>query len=428
MATRLSRQSALPEACRPLVEPGSFAAGIVHLGLGAFHRAHQAVYTEAAMARSGGDWGIVGVAPRSYSVLAALSEQDYLFSVVTLSQSLAGTRAVAAMSGGVHAGSNPAGVIKLLADPAIKVVTLTVTEKAYRPESEMMRLLVAGLRVRCGAPVTILSCDNLPSNGRVLEGVVRGLAPELSHVTFPSCMVDRIVPATTQSTLDRAVADMGYADLAAVAAEPFLQWVIEDDFAAGRPDWPAQFTGDVTPWEHMKLRALNGVHSALAYLGALAGCTYIWEALRLPGMAELLRQYVATEVAVSFDPPDGEDVVAYGESVLNRFANAELGHKTLQVAMDGTQKLPQRLLCVLNTVPNPRLATLIAAAWAEFAASDTQPLDDPLADVIKADASTEALFGEAGLLPVHDAQRRAMIDGWRREIAKHGPAEVVRVA
>ncbi len=428
MATRLNRHSVLAADSRPLVEPGSFAAGIAHLGLGAFHRAHQAVYTEAAMARSGGDWGIVGVAPRSHSVLNALSEQDFLFSVVTLSQSLAGTRAVAAMSGGVHAGTDPAGVIKLLADPATKIVTLTLTEKAYRADSDMMRLLVAGLRVRCGAPITVLSCDNLPSNGRVLESVVRGLAPELSHITFPSCMVDRIVPATTEATLQRAASDLGVADLAAVAAEPFLQWVIEDDFAAGRPDWPAQYTDDVTPWEHMKLRTLNGVHSALAYLGALSGRAYIWEALRLPGMAELLRQYVATEVAISFEPPAGEDVVAYGDSVLSRFANAELGHKTLQVAMDGSQKLPQRLMAVLNSVPTPRLATLIAAAWAEFAASDDQPLDDPMAHVIKADPSTEALFGEEGLLPVPDPQRRAMIDGWRREIAKHGPAEVVRVS
>lgn len=404
-----------------MVEPGSFSAGMVHLGLGAFHRAHQAVYTEAAMARSGGDWGIVGVAPRSYSVLDALREQDFLYSVVTLGQALAGARVVAAMTGGMHAGDDPASVVKLLSEPAIRVITLTVTEKAYRPDAPIMRLLIEGLLARDGAPVTVLSCDNLPSNGRVLAGVVGAI----EGVSFPSCMVDRIVPATTQSILDRARADLGAEDRAAVAAEPFLQWVIEDDFAAGRPDWPAEFTDDVTPWEDLKLRTLNGVHSALAYLGALAGCTYIWEALRLPGMSELLRGYVANEVAASFEPPRGVSVTDYADSVLSRFANAGLGHRTRQVAMDGTQKLPQRLLSVLNTVAVPRVATLIAAAWAEFAAGDRE-LDDPLADRVRADLSTEALFGENGVLPVPDPQRRAMIDAWRREIAKHGAAEVVR--
>ena len=387
------------------------------------------------MARSGGnDWGIVGIAPRSHSVLNALREQDFLYSVVTLSPEGASTKVVSAHCGGVHAASDPATVIKLLADPAIRVVTLTVTEKAYNTGSEMMRLLVTGLRVRGGAPITLLSCDNLPSNGLALARVMMELAPELSSVTFPSCMVDRIVPATTQSTLDKAKADLGVEDLAAVAAEPFSQWVIEDDFAAGRPEWEAggaQFTQDVTPWEHLKLRALNGVHSALAYLGALAGCELIAEALRLPGMREMLRQYVAEEVSRSFVPPDGVDVMAYADTVFERFANAGLGHRTLQVAMDGTQKLPQRLLSVLNKVPEPRFATLIAAAWAQFAEGRgddgrTLPLDDPRAREVRADLSTAALFGPSGILGVPDQSRRLLIETWRGEIAKHGAAGVVR--
>jgi len=440
MATRLNATSALPEACRPLLDQSELKAGILHFGLGAFHRAHQAVYTESAMARSGGnDWGIVGIAPRSLPILNALREQDFLFSVVTLSPEGATTKVVSAHCGGVHAASDPATVIKLLADPAIRIVTLTLTEKAYTTGSEMMRLLVAGLRVRGGAPITLLSCDNLPSNGLALAKVVMELAPELSSVTFPSCMVDRIVPATTQSTLDKAKSDLGVEDLAAVVAEPFSQWVIEDDFAAGRPEWEAgsaqftgaQFTHDVTPWEHLKLRALNGVHSALAYMGALAGCELIAEALRLPGMREMLRRYVAEEVSRSFVPPEGVDVMAYADTVFERFANAGLGHRTLQVAMDGTQKLPQRLLSVLNKVPEPRLATLIAAAWAQFAegrADDGRelPLDDPRAREVRADLSTAALFGPSGILGVPDQSRRMLIESWRGELAKHGAAGVVR--
>ena len=438
---RLNRTCVLPEGCAPLVDSGALKPGILHLGLGAFHRAHQAVYTEAAMARSGGNnWGIVGVAPRSHQVLDELREQDYLFSVVTLSpqtdRDAANTRVISALCGGAHAASDPATVIKLLSDPAIRVVTLTVTEKAYSTDSAMMRLLVAGLRVRGGAPITLLSCDNLPSNGLALAKVVLELAPELSSVTFPSCMVDRIVPATTQSTLDQALSDLGVEDRAAVAAEPFSQWVIEDNFAAGRPEWEAggaQFTADVTPWEHLKLRALNGVHSALAYLGALAGCELIAEALCLPGMRELLRQYVAEEVSRSFVPPEGVDVMAYADTVLQRFANAELGHRTLQVAMDGTQKLPQRLLTVLNNVQSPRFATLIAAAWAQFAegrADDGRPLplDDPRADEVRADLSTTALFGPSGILGVPDPARRELIETWRGELSKHSAAAVVKSA
>lgn len=427
---RLSRASALPPGHGPLLEPGSFRPGIAHLGIGAFHRAHQAVYTEAAMARSGGDWGIAGLAPRSRAVLDALTEQDFLFSVVTLAPEGAGSRVVAALTGGEHAPSDPDGAVAVLADPAIRVVTLTVTEKAYRVDAPVMHLLVAGLRKRGGAPVTVLSCDNVPSNGELLSRVVADLAPELAGVSFPSCMVDRIVPATDQSTLDRAAADLGVADLAAVAAEPFSQWVIEDRFVAGRPDWGAggaQFTDDVTPWEHLKLRALNGVHSALAYLGSLAGCQTIADALRLPGMDDMFRDYVSTEVAASLTPPSGVDVAAYGQTVRERFANDALGHRCLQVAMDGTQKLPQRLLAVLNAVARPRLATLFAAAWAEFAAGD-RVLEDPLAQRVRADLTTEGLFGDGGVLPVPDPDHRRLIDAWRRDLARFGAAEVVKAA
>ncbi|WP_020520800.1 mannitol dehydrogenase family protein [Catelliglobosispora koreensis] len=428
MGTKLSRAAVLPPGSGPLVEPGSFGSGIVHFGIGAFFRAHQAVYTEAAMAASGGDWGITAVAPRSHGVLDALIQQDLLFSVVTVGGGAPKAQVLSVLSDGLHAASDPAAVIKQLADPANKIVTLTVTEKAYNADSAIMRLLVTGLRVRGGAPITLLSCDNLPSNGTTLASVVLGLAPELTAVTFPSSMVDRIVPATTPSILEKVRAGLGCEDRAAVAAEPFSQWVIEDSFAAERPDWAAagaQFTSDVAPWEHLKLRALNGVHSALAYLGALAGRDTIAEALRMPGMTGLLHRYVETEVRACLVPPEGVDVVAYGRSALERFANADLGHRTRQVAMDGTQKLPQRLLSVLNAVSEPRVATLIAAAWAEYAAM-TPDLDDPLAEKVRADLSTEALFGESGVLAVPSEAHRAMIATWRGELARHGAAEVVR--
>ncbi|WP_308167606.1 mannitol dehydrogenase family protein [Catellatospora tritici] len=450
MSDRLDRASLarLPAPARPLIEPGSARTGIVHFGLGAFHRAHQAVFTEAAMAHSGGDWAVTAVAPSSRTVLDALRAQDHLFSVVTLGagqQSGGGgrTRVVGALADSLLAAEDPDAVVALLADPGVRIVTLTVTEKAYRADAAVPRLLVAGLAARARAdagPITLLTCDNLPSNGQTLDRLLTGMIPDelrdwyAESVTCPSSMVDRIVPATTAQTLDLARADLGVSDLAAVAAEPFSQWVIEDRFAADRPAWDAAgavLADDVTPWEHLKLRALNGVHSALAYLGALAGRESIADALTLPGATELLRHYVATEVAASLTPPPGVSVTAYGEQVLERFANHELGHRCLQVAMDGTQKLPQRVMPML-AAPDPRLTCLILAAWARFAegAADDGtplPLNDPLAATVRADLTTEALFGPGGVLPVPDPAHRKQIDTWRTALARHGAAALLAV-
>ncbi|MBB5870303.1 fructuronate reductase [Allocatelliglobosispora scoriae] len=441
--------SSLPSECRPAIDPADLRTGMVHLGVGAFHRAHQAVFTEAAIAASGGDWGTVGVAPSSRSVVDALAAQDNLFSVVTLGGA-DGERArvVAALTGTAHAASDPAAVTALIADPAVRIISLTVTEKAYRPGAALLRLLLTGLAARAAAdagPITLLSCDNLPANGRALRAALIGelATTEQSslaewfeqQVSCPSSMVDRIVPASTVATLSSARRILGTADLAAVAAEPFRQWVIEDDFAAGRPDWAAAgatFTSDVTDWEHLKLRGLNGVHSALAYLGALAGRETIAEALDLPGMRSLLRSYVSGEVAASLAPPDGVSVVDYGDTVLERFANPQLGHRTWQVAMDGSQKLPQRVVSVVDADGvEPQLGTLILAAWAQFALGRSDdggelPLDDPRAAEIRADPTTAALFGPGGILPLADPAHLVAVQRWRDELASHGAAEVVR--
>ncbi len=402
----LDTLSRLPIEARPLVRPDDVRPGIVHLGLGAFHRAHQAVYTEAAIAAAGGDWGIVGVAPRSTDVLTRLADQDCLFSVSTLSGEQARTQVVGALAAVRHAASDPAGIVALLADPAIRVVTLTVTEKAYqldpatgrlrpdaaviadlttdRPPETVPGLLVRGLLARALAdagPVALVSCDNLPSNGSRLHSLI-GQALQLvsqggggrstriadwlrSNVSYPGTMVDRIVPASTAQTLATAERNLGVADLAAVCAEPYRQWVIEDRFPGGRPAWElagAVLTDDAGPWERLKLRALNGVHSATAYLGALAGRETIADALEIPGLRLVLGRLIAEEIAGSFTPPEGVSVLAYGESVLARFANPVIRHRAIQVAMDGSQKLPQR---ILHTIVDLRAAggpaTLVSA-------------------------------------------------------------------
>lgn len=472
----------LPEQSRPLLLPGSVPAGIVHLGLGAFHRAHQAVYTEEAIAAAGGDWGIVGVAPRSAAVVETLTAQDRLFSVTSASGTECDTRVIGALAGVRRAAADPAAVVSLLADPAIRVVTLTVTEKAYRldpasgrlvvddelradlttdrPPVTVPGLLVRGLIARCllgSGPIALVSCDNLPSNGRRLRGMVEqslrctpGAAAAATlewlngNAGFPGTMVDRIVPATTDRTLATAAHALGASDLAAVSAEPYRQWVVEDDFPAGRPAWEragAVLTGDARPWERLKLRALNGVHSAVAYLGALAGRDTISEALEIPGLAVAMRRFIAEDVAGSLTPPDGISVEAYGESALERFANPAIGHRTVQVAMDGSQKLPQR---VLHTIMDRRAAgatpywgTLVVAAWMRFVQGTGDdgralPLDDPLAGEIRdrladAPATPEgvvtALFGLDSVFPAEltaDETVRSLVISWLTALDKHG--------
>jgi len=498
LSGRLSRATlgSVPAECRKRTAGPDLGGGILHLGLGAFHRAHQAVYTEDAVAAAGGDWGIVGVAPRSRDVPDRLAGQDRLFSVTARGRDGAATRVVGVLTGALHAPSDPAAVVGLLADPAIRVVTLTVTEKGHRldpatgrlrtddpalrrelaaaraaaraadrPPATVPGLLVRGLVERAladAAPVTVLSCDNLPRNGERLAGLVDqalALVPEPAagrarawierNAAFPSCMVDRIVPAPDDATRAGAARTLGVEDRAAVAAEPFSQWVIEDAFAAGRPAWElagATLTADVGPWETLKLRVLNGAHSTLAYLGALAGLATTAEAMALPGMPELLGRLWDEDVAPTLTPPPGIDGAAYRRQVLERFANPAITHHTLQVAMDGSQKLPQRLVGTvvdrLRAGAAPRWAALAVAAWIRFAAGRADgggelPLSDPLAGRIRA-ALAGAAPGHAGTAdallglrevfgdePAADAGFRALVAGWLADLDAHGVAGTV---
>ncbi|MFI6072293.1 mannitol dehydrogenase family protein [Actinoplanes sp. NPDC051343] len=475
---RLSRATLgrLPAPSLPRVDPGSFGPGIVHLGVGAFHRAHQAVYTEEAMAADGGDWGIVEVAPRSAAIVDALTSQDLLYSVTTLGPSSTSTRVIGSVAGAFQASAAPSTVVELLADPRIRVVTLTVTEKAYRLDpatgqvlwDDELRadlstdrsprtipgLLIRGLQARQKAdagPIALVSCDNLPANGHRLSGLVTQTAGSTldwvrESVTFPGTMVDRIVPATTPALLETAASALGASDLAAVCGEPYSQWVIEDSFAGGRPSWElagAVMTDDARPWELLKLRTLNGVHSAIAYLGALAGYSTIASALELPGLSAVLRSFIASDVAPTLDPPPGTTVVSYGESALTRFANPAMGHRTLQVAMDGSQKLPQRILHTLMDRRAaggvPRWGALVVAAWMRFVqgtADDGRslPLDDPLAPDIRArlaaapstpEGVVEALLGLNTVfdpaLAADDVVRSLLVE-WLTSLTRHGVA------
>jgi fructuronate reductase len=428
----LSSLDAVPASRRPPLDPRELDVGIVHLGIGAFHRAHQAPFTEDAILAAGGQWGICGVTERSAGVVEQLAPQDGLYALAERGADGERVRVVGVVRELRFAQADPAGLLERIADPAVHAVTLTVSEKAYRYDATSGRLrledagiaadlggagpstvvgqLARGLDARrrsCGAPITVLCCDNLPDNGRVLSGLVRAFAQRLpgsgeleefleGSVRFPSTMVDRITPATTAE--DRAaIADaLGVEDHGAVITEPFRQWVIEDDFAGPRPAWEragAILTTDVRPYERLKLRLLNGCHSTVAYLGALADRELVSDAVG-PGMPFLpvLRGLMGQDVEPTVTVPDGFDLAGYEAEILERFANPALRHRTLQIATDGSQKLPQRLLDTVRerrrAGAEPVFAALGVAAWMRFVSARRsdggRPLsvDDPLADRI----------------------------------------------
>jgi fructuronate reductase len=386
---------------RPREVPSS--VGIVHLGIGAFHRAHQAVYTEDA----GDGWGICGITQRSATVARQLGPQDGLYSVLERGPGEPSARII----GAVREVLTGDATVARLADPAVEVVSLTVTEKGYRHDPATGRLrrddpeicldltgrpprtvlgrLVRGLAER-EAPVTVLCCDNLTANGRTLRALVEEFCERSGirigcEVAFPSTMVDRIVPATTPEDLDEAERLLGVRDEGVVVTEPFTQWVIEDAFAAGRPAWDAAgaiFTDDVAPYEKMKLRLLNGSHSMLAYLGSHH--TYVADAVAELG--DTVRRYMDEDAGPTLAVPPGFDLEAYKTSLLERFANPALRHRTAQIAMDGSQKLPQRLLSVvrdrLAAGAEPRWAALAVAAWMRHVKT-ARELDDPMADLLR---------------------------------------------
>ena len=422
----------LPPSLRPQLDPHALDVGIVHLGLGAFHRAHQAVYTQAAMIATGEtSWGICGVTQRSRDVLEQLQPQDGLYSVLERgSQTRA--RLLVPLRESLFAKTQSAEVVSRIAAANTRVVTVTVTEKGYRRDPSSGRLnaddaetradadgrppltvvgqLFRGLQRRRrdgGGPVTVLCCDNLPSNGRALRQLVEdfsALAGQpgddgwiADNVRFPSTMVDRIVPATTEADVRDAAALLGVDDFGVVATEPFSQWVIEDDFAAARPSWEAAgavVTADVSPYEAMKLRLLNGSHSALAYLGVLAGYDLVADFVEVDEVAGFVAALMDADVSPTLVVPAEFDLADYKTQLMRRFGNRALGHRLTQIAMDGSQKLPQRLVGVvrerLAAGASPRRAALAIAGWMRYVSARHDDagrpivVDDPMAQVFAA--------------------------------------------
>lgn len=407
---RLSRKTIdrlPPTVKRPDYDLGPVTVGIVHLGIGAFHRAHQAAYTDALLSENP-SWGICGVSLRSPETRDALQPQDGLYTLAVQDGEGSDLSVIGSVVELLCAPEDPEAVLRRMADPATRIVSLTITEKGYchnpatgtldedhpdivhdlanpaRPRSAIGFIVEAiSRRVSAGiAPFTLLSCDNLPGNGHVLKRIVTqfaelrdpALAAVIRNVASPSTMVDRIVPATTDGDRSAVAAAMGFEDAWPIMTEPFRQWVIEEDFPLGRPAWEkagALFVQDVSAFEFMKLRLLNGSHSTLAYLGYLAGAETVADAMALPGMEALVEGLMRHEVSPTLPELPGFDLPAYRAELLQRFRNPALRHRTWQIAMDGSQKLPQRLLGSIRDrlhaeAGYDRLA-LGVAAWMRYA-------------------------------------------------------------
>ncbi|MBA4766123.1 MAG: mannitol dehydrogenase family protein [Porphyrobacter sp.] len=432
---RLSAATAgqLPDTVqRPAYDRSAQARGIVHFGLGAFTRAHQAAYTDAAMVAGDEGWMITGVSLRSASVAEQLNPQDGFYLIAERSGQGTRFRLGGAIRNVLTAPQDTEAVIAAIADPATRIVSFTVTEKGYCRAGDgsldmalagpgsFYPLLTEGMRQRRAAGmsgVTLLSCDNLAHNGAVLERLMRQYlaahATDLAEwfaeaCTCPSTMVDRIVPATTDADRAAAFADTGLADDALVVTEPFSQWVIEDRFAAGRPRWEAagvQLVADVAPYETAKLRMLNGAHSLLAYCGLEAGYTYVHEAIADATLCQAAQALMADAAATIATSPD-QDLTAYAASLIDRFRNPALNHRLAQIAMDGSQKIPQRwleTLAVRQRAEQQCPAILRAiAAWISHLRGKNCAVDDPMAESLFAAATSaqpvQSLFGEQGVL------------------------------
>lgn len=428
--TRLSLATVPPGYLRTPLQHDRGQTGIVHLGIGAFHRAHQAVMTEDAMIADGDfGWGITGVTQRSDTVIEQLRPQDGLYSLTERGAGAAPLRIISSVHDVIAGHREPERAVHLMGAASTSVISLTITEKGYRidprtgglnladphvqadlaghPPQTAVGQLVRGIQRRIGeaGPVTILSCDNLPGNGALTKRLVHDFISHLpaaegnalvswleANSSFPGTMVDRMVPATTASDREQVMRQLGVRDDGAVVAEPFLQWVIEDDFAGRRPRWEAagaQLTTDVEAWESAKLRLLNASHSMLAYLGLATGLQSISEAVAEESFHTACRRMMAEDVLPTLRPPAGLDLDQYCASVLLRFANPALGHTTAQVGNDGSQKLAPRLLGTIRDSLAagriPRWASLAVAAWMHRVYhADAISLNDPLASRLKA--------------------------------------------
>ena len=446
MRLSAAKAALLPDhVLKPAYDRQDQKSGIVHFGIGAFHRAHQAVYTDDAMAAGDRDWGITGVSLRSSDVRDQMVPQNGLFTVAERSGAGTSLRLIGAVQNVLVASESHDAIVASLAAPETQIVTLTITEKGYVPTTSksvapsIYDFLAQGLARRRAAKLpglTLISCDNLADNGaRLAELLGAHLStsdPALARwveteCACPSTMVDRIVPATTAADRQNLEVALSMRDEAAVQTEPFRQWVIEDRFAGPRPRWEiggAQLVANVRPYEIAKLRMLNGAHSALAYLGLERGHVFVHQAMADPELTPLIDQLMRREAAPSVESAPNHDLMGYADELVARFANPALEHRLIQIAMDGSQKIQQRWLQTLAWHQQrgsecPSILSALAA-WIRHVSGRDHNVNDPMASKFEAIWETagrrgvvDALVGDQGLLSAHwtaSDKNRAVLD------------------
>ncbi|ALS97320.1 mannitol dehydrogenase family protein [Lacimicrobium alkaliphilum] len=412
----------LPDAIKvPGYNRAKAGIGIVHLGPGAFHRAHQAVFTDDALAL-GGDWAISAVSMRSKGLRDSLKQQQNLYTLAVLDHQ-SRYQVIGAIKEVLVLDEDRTKVMERLTAATTHIVTLTVTEKGYclngqgllalehkdirhdlaNPGTPIsaIGLLVLALKQRFEKghePLTIISCDNLADNGHKLAQAVLAFAAQsdtrlaariADEVSFPCTMVDSITPATDEALIEQVADALGVEDQWPVQREAFSQWVIEDKFSGPRPPWDqvgVTFTADVSGYENAKLRLLNGSHSTLAYLGLGCGYETVYQAMQNPHLQRFVQRLFEQEIIPSLKPPAELDLHQYSRAILERYANPHIRHMLSQIAWDGSQKLPFRLLRTINDnlAADRSISRLCVgvAAWLQFLVSKARTgakLTDPLA-------------------------------------------------
>ncbi len=376
----------LDDIIKPDLELQKASIGMVHLGLGNFFRAHQCFFTQEAMRLDGGNWAYAAATLSSSYAIDSLKKQDFLYTHVRHGSNETKLQIMNIIKDAILLRENAEPFFQYLENPNICIITLTITEKGYYFEPASGQLLyqhpdiisdlqhfhqpktaigflVEALRRRKAAinkGITILSCDNLPDNGKVTKNVIiqyaQKIDPDLAswieqYVTFPSSMVDRITPMTTDDDRSWLKKHYGYNDDIMIQTESFSQWVIEDDFPYGRPKWEkagVQMVDDVQAFEEMKLRLLNGTHSTMAYLGYLSGYKTIDVVINNKEFSTFIRNLMDEEITPSLNMPKNIDINAYKDALIKRYKNPNLKHSTYQIASDGSQKIPQRIIRVLQ--------------------------------------------------------------------------------
>lgn len=437
--TKLRRHT-LPELDGRIAVPGydrgCVSAGIAHIGVGGFHRAHQALYADRLLNNGRGQgWGIVGIGlmPQDAAMRDALEQQHLLYTVtVKHADGTLEPRVVGSIVDYVFAPDDPEAVLEVLTDPTIRIVSLTITEGGYHSDQMTGGLelddplradLVTGAAPRTAfgfivealarrraagsQPFTVMSCDNIQGNGTLARRVITEFArlrnAELgkwigANVAFPNSMVDRITPVTTEADREMLSREFSLEDSWPVVCEPYIQWVLEDDFPTGRPPFEAvgvQVVDDVLPYELMKLRLLNAGHQALCYLGYLAGYRYAHEAARDPLFSQFLLGYMVHEAAPTLDPVPGIDLETYSRELIERFANPHVRDTLARLCADSSDRIPKFLLPVVNhhlaRGGDVRRSALVVAAWARYA----EGIDEQGGAIDVVDQRREAILARA---------------------------------